>query len=94
MKLPRNAIIIHGAAQGADHIAGKAASALGFDVIAVPAKWHIYGRSAGPRRNKEMLDMNPNLVIAFHADITKSKGTKNMLSIARRAKIDTELITE
>lgn len=35
------------------------------DVVRVPARWGALGRSAGPRRNAEMVDMRPELCIAF-----------------------------
>lgn len=46
----------------------------------------VHGRAAGPIRNKKMLDEGqPDLVMAFHNDITKSKGTKNMIQQAKKA---------
>ena len=35
-------------------------------------------------RNKKMLDMNPDLVIAFHDDIENSKGTKDCIKEAEK----------
>lgn len=35
------------------------------DVVRVPARWGALGRSAGPRRNTEMVAMRPDLCIAF-----------------------------
>src|SRR6478735_4722343 len=81
-RLDRSSVIIHGAARGADQMAGIIGKNLGFEVISVPAEWDKHGRAAGPIRNKKMLDMAPDLVIAFHEDIRNSKGTKNMLDIA------------
>jgi len=80
---PDRDTIMHGAARGADSIAGRLANDLGFPVRAYPADWSKYGRAAGPIRNKQMLDQNPDLVLAFHPDITKSKGTGNMVKIAK-----------
>ena len=59
------ALIVHGAARGADQIAGDVAEQLGWPVEAHPADWRRHGRSAGPRRNLAMLDTHPTLVIAF-----------------------------
>jgi hypothetical protein len=40
---------------------------------------------AGPRRNREMLfDYGPNLVFAFHDDVASSRGTKDMIKLARK----------
>lgn len=87
--LPRGEItIIHGAARGADSIAGEVAKELGYKVEAYPADWEKHGRAAGPIRNKKMLEEGkPNLVLAFHNDLESSKGTKHMVKIAREAKV-------
>lgn len=79
--------LIHGAARGADTIATNAAKLLGWGIVAFPANWAAYGRAAGPLRNQEMLETGPDLVIAFHPDLTKSKGTRDMVTRARRAGI-------
>ncbi len=74
--------IIHGNASGADSVAGLAGQRLDIIVTAVPAQWEKYGRSAGPIRNSVMLDMKPDLVVAFHDHLPKSKGTKNMVLLS------------
>jgi uncharacterized protein YeaO (DUF488 family) len=92
--LPWNSIIIHGDARGADKIAGSVAEEMGLRVEKYPAEWQKHGRSAGPRRNIQMLsEGKPDLVIAFHTDISASKGTKHMLKISQKAGVKTELIT-
>lgn len=64
-KLPRGSVVVHGAARGADTIAGEEAAALGFEVRAYPADWSN-GRGAGPARNQRMLDAEaPEAVLAF-----------------------------
>ncbi len=84
--------IIHGDANGADRIAGHIAKSIGMTVVAVPAEWEKYGKSAGPIRNRKMLDMNPDLVLAFHPDIEASKGTKDCVREAERRGIKVEII--
>ena len=42
-----------------------------------PADWKKYGKSAGPIRNREMLKMDPDIVLIFHDDPKNSKGTKD-----------------
>ena len=91
--LPRDTLVIHGAARGADTEAAQVAFDLGFDVIAYPAKWHLYRRAAGPIRNREMLDVGPDLVIAFHDYLENSKGTKDCVTEARKRGIPVEVIT-
>ena len=85
-------MIIHGAARGADVLAGDAANRLGFQIIAVPAEWELHGKSAGIIRNRKMLDMGPELVIAFHMDLSKSKGTADTVREARHRGIPVEVI--
>lgn len=58
--------IIHGAANGADKLAGEWARHAGIKELSFPADWERYGRGAGLVRNKQMLDEGrPDLVIAF-----------------------------
>lgn len=93
-ELPPRSIVIHGAARGADILAGGVAFRLQFGVESYPADWERYGRSAGPIRNAQMLrEGQPDLVIAFHADLEHSKGTKHMVGIARKAGVPVEVIT-
>lgn len=91
---PTTTIIIHGNATGADTLCKEVAESLGMIVISVPANWNKYGKAAGPIRNKEMLDMVPEEVIAFHNDIKNSRGTKNCITQARQRGIRTIVLTE
>jgi hypothetical protein len=91
MALPNGTRIIHGAAGGADSIAGLFASALGLPLSIYLAQWKVHGNAAGPVRNQRMLDEGrPTLVIAFWDG--KSRGTKDMLERAHRAGVQTEII--
>lgn len=74
--------VIHGGARGADTIAGQIAKEAGWEVIEVKAEWGRYGRGAGPIRNHKMLNMHPDIVLAFHDDLEKSKGTKHCVEEA------------
>lgn len=85
-------LVIHGGAQGADSLAGEAAKELGIPVMIVEAEWSKYGKAAGPIRNKKMLDLEPEFVVAFHANLDKSKGTKNCLNQAEKLDIPILLI--
>jgi hypothetical protein len=76
-------VVIHGAARGADRIAGEEARLLGFAVREFPARWDIYGKGAGVLRNQEMIDQGPDLVLAFHEDLRASRGTVHTLRLAR-----------
>lgn len=92
LKRMKPQLVIHGGARGADTLAGEAAKSLGIKVKVFPAQWDKFQRAAGPIRNQQMLDEGkPNKVLAFHADIVSSKGTKDMLKRADRAGIPTKL---
>lgn len=99
----RNTVVIHGANgrrtddgrvfMGADLLAAEAAAARGMTVRSFPADWDMYGKSAGPLRNEQMLsEGRPTLVVAFHNNLSQSKGTAHMLRIAREAGIPTRTI--
>jgi hypothetical protein len=88
-----DAEVVHGAARGADSIAGRVAKALGLTVTAVPADWNTYGKAAGAVRNKEMLGMAPDRVYAFRC-LGESKGTDNMIQIAQKAGVPVAVYLE
>ena len=79
-------VVIEGCANGADKLAGIAGEELGIEVLRFPADWQKYGRSAGPIRNSQMLkEGNPDVVVGFHYKIEESKGTRDMLTRAKKA---------
>lgn len=92
--LPDDTLIIHGAAKGADSMAGEIAKERGLAVEAYPADWKQYGRAAGPIRNKQMLDEGrPDLVVGFHRSFEASKGTKDMINRAKKDSIETKVFS-
>ncbi len=91
-ELPSNTIIVEGGCDGADLMARDVALEIGLEVVEFPAAWKKYGKSAGPKRNIKMLDTGPQLLIAFHDDLTKSKGTKHIITEARKRGIEVEVI--
>lgn len=81
---PAVSVIIHGNAAGADTLADNWAFKRCKPVLPFPANWKAYGRSAGAKRNKQMLrEGKPDLVVAFPG----GNGTANMVAIARAAGI-------
>lgn len=78
--------IVHGAARGADRLSSVVARAHEWSVIAVPADWDRYGRSAGFVRNRFMLEQYaPDLVAAFKVGFDRtllSGGTEHMVALA------------
>lgn len=84
-------ILIHGTAHGADQQAAYVAHRLGWPIDRYPADWDKYGRAAGAIRNQQMLEEGePDLVLAFWDG--ESKGTRNMISIAKKAGIKVTIL--
>jgi hypothetical protein len=86
--------IVEGEAKGADSMARDIGIALNFEVIKEPAEWEKYHHSAGPIRNAKMLEHLPTLCLAFHTDVTKSKGTANMIAQARKLGVPVILVDD
>lgn len=79
------ALLIHGGARGADQLAGEAAEKLGLEVKEMKPDWETHGKKAGVIRNIQMLNEEPDVVIAFWNG--KSKGTKHTIMEALRRKV-------
>jgi len=81
-------VVIEGGARGADRLAGELARARGWQLEEYPADWQRHGRLAGIRRNARMLDRGrPEQVLAFTDDLTRSRGTADMVRRARAASL-------
>ena len=87
--------IIHGNAKGADNLGGQ----YGREVLQLaeerirsfPAEWGVHGKSAGPIRNRRMLEEGrPDMVIAFRGP--NSRGTQNMIDQATKAGVPVRII--
>lgn len=75
-------------------MAKAVAQSQGYTVESYPADWKRYGRAAGPIRNRQMLEEGkPDLIIAFHSNLAESRGTANMVKIARKAGIEVRVFT-
>lgn len=88
-------IVITGRGRGADGIAAEESRILGLTPVDVPANWPYYARPgrknpAGAIRNRVMLSLDPDLVIAFWDGV--SPGTKDTIDEAARRGIATEVI--
>lgn len=70
-----------GMALGADQLAFDYACFNGLDYRGFAAKWQDDGDSAGPRRNKRMMDAGPSLVVAFPG----GRGTQGCVDLAKAA---------
>lgn len=89
--LPEGFVLIQGGAKGTDDLADQWAATYGIASNQYNADWEKYGNAAGPIRNKQMLDEGkPDLVVAFLA--AGSRGTRNMISQAKKSKIPVQII--
>jgi hypothetical protein len=89
--LPPGTTVIHGDAPGADALAGAAAARLGFRVEPMAKNredFARYKRGAWKGLNERMLASEAVLVLAFHADLARSRGTKHLVELARAAGIE------
>jgi hypothetical protein len=83
-QLPVGTIVRDGGARGADTLAHKAAMARELVTETFYANWEKFGKSAGVRRNQEMIDDGTvDQVIAFPG----GRGTVDMVQRAQAADI-------
>jgi YspA, cpYpsA-related SLOG family len=93
---PLGHTVIDGVARGADSLGNRAAMTLWprINHMRFPADWRKFGKAAGPIRNRQMLATGrPDLVLAFHDDLEHSKGTADMVRIARQAGVPVRVVT-
>jgi hypothetical protein len=84
-----NVEIVSGTANGADKLGERYAKESNLKLTKFPADWDLYGRGAGPIRNKEMADYADSLVVFWDG---KSKGTENMIAEARKRGLSIRII--
>lgn len=72
--------IVSGGAPGADTLAVRYATEAGIPFKVFPADWKKYGRSAGPRRNRQMAEYGDAAIVFWDG---KSRGTQNMIQQMR-----------
>jgi hypothetical protein len=83
-------VIISGQARGADTIGEWYAKDRGLEIDKYPAQWNKYGKSAGYKRNTQMLvEGKPDLVVAFPG----GRGTAMMVKIAKDAGVEVMEVT-
>ena len=74
-------IFLSGECSGADRLGEQFAKENHFAIEYYPADWASYGKSAGPRRNKQMAEA-ADYVICFWDG--KSRGTASMIRYAKQ----------
>lgn len=87
--LPAGTLIVSGGARGVDTIAAEAALSRGLPLRVIPADWTHYGKSAGYRRNVEIVDACDRVVAFWNGT---SPGTRHTIEIARKAGKSVEVI--
>lgn len=73
--------IVSGGARGVDQTAQDEGIQCGLTVTCFPAEWDKYGKSAGMRRNHDIIKC-ADKVVAFWDG--KSRGTKHTIDTARK----------
>ena len=76
-----NEEIVSGGAPGADTLAVRYATEADMPFKVFPADWKKYGRSAGPRRNRQMAEYADAAIVFWDG---KSRGTQNMIQQMRK----------
>lgn len=79
-------VVVHGdCPTGADRIAKEFCEQMGITQDPHPADWDTHGKAAGPIRNKKMVDLGADLVLAFPLGV--SRGTRGCMGLAKNAGI-------
>lgn len=81
MKRVGRCLVISGGARGVDTAAEEAADELGYPKKIMHADWDRYGKSAGPKRNYEMVQESDVAMVFWDG---KSKGTMDFMNKAKK----------
>lgn len=87
--LPRGSTVVHGGARGADRLAGELTHAVGLQEKVMLPDWQAEPRRGGIIRNIAMLDLHPDIVLAFWDGA--STGTGHTIAEARRRGIPVDV---
>lgn len=88
--LPLDTVIVTGGARGVDSWAEAAARERGLSTLIIPAQWSRFGKSAGMRRNAEIVKES-HAVVAFWDGA--SHGTRRTMTRAWRDSKPTLIFT-
>ena len=87
--LPLDTVVISGGARGVDLTAEQQAMKRGLKVCVFRPDWKRYGKSAGFRRNRQIVEA-ADRVVAFWDG--RSRGTKHDIDLAREMGKELEII--
>lgn len=82
-------LIVSGGAKGADTLGERWAKEKNKEVLIFYPEWDKYGKSAGFRRNKDIIE-NSDIVFAFWDGV--SKGTKSSIDLANKLNKELKII--
>ena len=94
----RDVLVIHGDAPGADTLAHRVATVLGYWTNPYPADWRKHGRKAGPMRNAAMVARLVELAACgnecqvFAFPLPGSRGTWDCANRAKAAGFRVEVV--
>jgi predicted Rossmann fold nucleotide-binding protein DprA/Smf involved in DNA uptake len=80
--LPPDSVVLTGGAVGVDTVATQEALACDLPFITYKPAWALYGRKAGPMRNKLMVDDADRIVCFWDGE---SRGTLSTIRYAKRS---------
>ena len=89
----KKVVIISGTARGADALGERFAADNGLEIRLFPADWNKYGKSAGIIRNCEMANyagQDTGILFAFWDG--KSRGTKHMITVAKKRGLEVHVV--
>lgn len=86
---PLPVLVVGDCKTGVDHIAERFWRSMGLPVERHRANWTAYGRSAGPKRNREMVESGVDSCLAFPRGM--SRGTRGCLQIAVQAGVPSQV---
>lgn len=87
-RLTEDDVVVSGGARGVDTSAANAARARGLKVVVHEARWGEFGRGAGYRRNRTIVEDCDRLVAFWDGS---SRGTKHSIDLAHQAGKPTEV---
>lgn len=83
-------LIVSGGANGADSLGEKWAKENNIPTLIFKPDWNKYGKSAGFRRNEDIVK-NSDFIVAFWDEV--SKGTKHSIDLAIKHDIPVRIVT-
>lgn len=73
--------VVSGTAKGADMMGESYARERGYQIVYFPPNWRLYGRGAGPVRNREMAEYADAAIVFMKKE--GSIGSQNMIDTAK-----------